>query len=78
MSAAKRMEARWQVLIVAWALASSLVPGGLLLSAALAVWLAWRHSPYLWFFVAAVAAVGLAVGVLGLAGGAAAPGHVHG
>ncbi len=61
------MEARWQVLIVVWAVASIVVPGGLVLSIAMAVWLAWQHSPYFWFFVIVVMATGLAMAGLGLA-----------
>lgn len=62
-----RMEARWQVLIVVWALAGILVPGGLILSIAIAVWLAWQHSPYFWFFVIVMGAAGLVIAGLGLA-----------
>ncbi|MDA8198669.1 MAG: hypothetical protein M0Z54_04435 [Thermaerobacter sp.] len=68
MSTPKQMEARWQVLIVVWALIGIVVPGGLFLSIAIAIWLAGQHSPYFWFFVIAVAAGGLVIAGLGLAG----------
>ena len=68
MSTSKHREARWQVLIVVWALVGIVVPGGLFLSIAIAIWLAWQHSPYFWFFVIAVVAGSLVIAVAGLAG----------
>ena len=75
MSTSKHREARWQVLIVVWALVGIVVPGGLFLSIAIAIWLAWQHSPYFWFFVIAVVAGSLVIAGLGLAGWSAVSFH---
>lgn len=72
MSTPRRMETRWQILIVVWALFGFLIPGGLVLSIAMAVWLAWQRSPYFWFFVIVVLAAGLVIAGLGLA----VPAHI--
>lgn len=75
MNASKPMELRWPVLIVAWAVATLIVPGGLAASIVVAIWLAWRRSPYLWFFVIAVMAVSLLEATLGLSFGGYAVSH---
>ncbi len=62
------MDLRWTVLIVAWVLATVMVPAGLALSVAVAIWLAGHRSPYLRFFVITMLAAMLVTAVMGLGG----------
>lgn len=68
MTVSKRTKTLWHVIIVVWAIANVIVPGGLVLSIAVGAWLAWNRSPYLRFFVITMLVAMLATAATGMGG----------